>query len=121
MEREKGDRLGNTLLATVGAMTVARQISRPGAPDDSVDDPRLPELVARLAAPGGYQAFEAQVHGARFCRRPVRLNGSVVRPDTAGPPQVVFDSASPAGRGLAQGVRDQATDPVPAVRLDLPG
>ncbi len=40
---------------------------------DLFTDPRLPEALERLAAPGGYEAFEAQVTGARFCRRPVRL------------------------------------------------
>jgi hypothetical protein len=67
---------------------------------DLLADPRLPEALARLAAPGGYEAFESQVLGARFCRRPVRLSGSVRQsgPDRSG--QVLFDSSSLPDRVL---------------------
>jgi hypothetical protein len=63
-------------------------------------DPRLPLALARLAAPGGYEAFEAQVVGARFCRRPVRLKGSVTQTGADGSTRVLFDSASQPDRVL---------------------
>jgi hypothetical protein len=59
-----------------------------------LDDPRLGEALERLRAPGGYEAFEAQVRGARFCRRPVRLTGSMVRVDEDGNRTTVFGSSS---------------------------
>jgi hypothetical protein len=59
-----------------------------------LDDPRLPEALDRLRASGGYEAFEAQVRGARFCRRPVRLTGSVVRVSEEGGRTTLFDSSS---------------------------
>jgi hypothetical protein len=61
---------------------------------DLLDDPRLPEALDRLRAPGGYEAFEKQVRGARFCRRPVRLMGSVAQIDEDGNRTTVFESAS---------------------------
>jgi hypothetical protein len=80
---------------------------------DLLSDPRLPEALARLAAPGGYQAFEAQVIGARFCRRPVRLKGSVVQTLSDGTSQVLFDSAGQPDRVLlkACGTRRQTLCP----------
>ena len=59
-----------------------------------LDDPRLPEALERLRAPGGYEAFEAQVRGARFCRRPVRLIGWMFRVHEDGNRTAVFDSSS---------------------------
>ncbi len=67
---------------------------------DLFTDPRLPEALARLAAPGGYEAFEDQVRGARFCRRPVRLKGSVTRTGADGTTQVLFSSADQPDRVL---------------------
>lgn len=80
---------------------------------DLLTDPRLPEAMARLAAPGGYEAFEAQVVGARFCRRPVRLKGSVVQTQADGSCQVLFDSSSQPDRVLlkACGTRRQTLCP----------
>ena len=60
---------------------------------DLFSDPRTPEVLRRLRTPGGYEAFEAQVVGARFCRRPVRLRGSVTRTGSDGSREKVFDSA----------------------------
>jgi hypothetical protein len=76
-------------------------------------DPRLPEALARLAAPGGYEAFEAQVVGARFCRRPVRLKGSVTQTGADGSTRVLFDSATQPDRVLlkACGTRRQTLCP----------
>ncbi len=76
-------------------------------------DPRLPSALARLAAPGGYVAFEDQVRGARFCRRPVRLKGSVVQTGGDGIARVLFDSASQPDRVLlkACGTRRQTLCP----------
>jgi hypothetical protein len=59
-----------------------------------LDDSRLGEALERLRASGGYEAFEAQVRGARFCRRPVRLTGSMVRVDEDGNRTALFESAS---------------------------
>jgi hypothetical protein len=80
---------------------------------DLFTDPRLPEALARLAAPGGYEAFEDQVRGARFCRRPVRLKGSVVQTKADGTTQVLFDSAGQPDRVLlkACGTRRQTLCP----------
>jgi len=80
---------------------------------DLFTDPRLPEALARLAAPGGYEAFEDQVRGARFCRRPVRLRGSVVQTGADGTTNVLFDSASQPDRVLlkACGTRRQTLCP----------
>jgi len=80
---------------------------------DLYSDPRLPLVLARLAAPGGYEAFEDQVRGARFCRRPVRLRGSVVQKLADGGSQVLFDSASQPDRVLlkACGTRRQTLCP----------
>ncbi len=76
-------------------------------------DPRLPDALARLGAPGGYEAFEAQVQGARFCRRPVRLIGSVTRLEDDGSRSTLFRSASqPDGVLLkACGTRRQSLCP----------
>jgi hypothetical protein len=60
-------------------------------------DARLPDVLSRLAA--GYEAFEAQVVGARFCRRPVRLKGAVAQQHSDGTRQLLFGSA-----GLPDGV-----------------
>jgi hypothetical protein len=80
---------------------------------DLFTDPRLPEALARLAAPGGYQAFENQVRGARFCRRPVRLKGSVVQTGADGTTNVLFDSDNEPDRVLlkACGTRRQTLCP----------
>jgi hypothetical protein len=80
---------------------------------DLYTDPRLPSALARLAAPGGYEAFEDQVRGARFCRRPVRLKGSVTQTQADGTCQVLFDSASQPDRVLlkACGTRRQTLCP----------
>jgi hypothetical protein len=80
---------------------------------DLFTDPRLPEALARLAAPGGYEAFEDQVRGARFCRRPVRLKGSVTQTGTDGSTRVLFDSAGLPDRVLlkACGTRRQTLCP----------
>jgi hypothetical protein len=80
---------------------------------DLFTDPRLPEALARLAAPGGYEAFEDQVRRARFCRRPVRLKGSVVQTGADGTTNVLFDSASQPDRVLlkACGTRRQTLCP----------
>jgi hypothetical protein len=58
-----------------------------------LEDPRLPEALDRLRAPGGYEAFEKQVRGARFCRRPVRLTGSVSLVGEDGSRRTLFESA----------------------------
>ena len=83
------------------------------AAGDLFTHPRLPEALARLAAPGGYSAFEAQVIGARFCRRPVRLKGSVTETRADGSTRVLFDSASQPDRVLlkACGTRRQTLCP----------
>ena len=52
----------------------------------------LEGILGRLNAPGGYDAFSAQVRGARCCRRPVRLSGRVTAVGPDGRPAVVFDS-----------------------------
>lgn len=80
---------------------------------DLLADPRLPSALARLASPGGYEAFEAQVVGARFCRRPVRLKGSVTQTGADGSTRVLFDSASQPDRVLlkACGTRRQTLCP----------
>jgi hypothetical protein len=80
---------------------------------DLFNDPRLPEALARLTAPGGFEAFEEQVVGARFCRRPVRLKGSVVQTLADGSGRVLFDSASQPDRVLlkACGTRRQTLCP----------
>ncbi|HXQ44652.1 MAG TPA: replication initiator [Acidimicrobiales bacterium] len=80
---------------------------------DLYSDPRLPLALARLAAPGGYAAFEDQVRGARFCRRPVRLKGSVVQTTAGGDRRVLFDSAGQPDRVLlkACGTRRQTLCP----------
>jgi len=80
---------------------------------DLYSDPRLPLALARLAAPGGYEAFEDPVRGARFCRRPVRLRGSVVQTMTDGTRRVLFDSAGQPDRVLlkACGTRRQTLCP----------
>lgn len=49
-------------------------------------------IFARLNAPGGYDAFEAQVRAARTCRRPVRLSGRITRSNPEGRQEVAFDT-----------------------------
>jgi len=54
-------------------------------------------ILARLAAPGGNDAFTTQVRGARCCRRPVRLAGRITtdgRDDSGAHPgrEVRFDT-----------------------------
>ena len=49
------------------------------------DDRRVVEgILARIHAPGGYEAFESQVRAIRGCRRPVRLSGRSIRMDHDG-------------------------------------
>ena len=48
-------------------------------------------IVARLNAPGSYDAFGAQVRAARACRRPVRLSGRITGPVDQGK-RVLFDT-----------------------------
>lgn len=76
-------------------------------------DPRLPDALARLGAPGGYEAFEGLVQAARFCRRPVRLIGSVTRLEDDGSRSTLFKSGSqPDGVLLkACGTRRQSLCP----------
>ncbi len=88
---------------------------------DLYSDPRLPLALARLAAPGGYEAFEDQVRGARFCRRPVRLKGSVVQTTADGDRRVLFDSASQPDRVLLKACGTRRQTLCPPVRLHLPG
>lgn len=57
------------------------------------DEVALPGMLARLNAPGGYDAFAAQVRAARCCRRPVRLKGRVSAVGQDGRSSVLFDSA----------------------------
>lgn len=61
----------------------------PGEPSDRV----LEGILARLVAPGGYEAFCAQVRSVGCCRRPVRLAGRLRGTGTDGERAVVFDSA----------------------------
>jgi hypothetical protein len=60
------------------------------------DDRRVVEgILARIHAPGGYEAFESQVRAIRGCRRPVRLSGRSIRMDHDGlRPRVTFDTRS---------------------------
>lgn len=55
-------------------------------------------ILARLNGPSGYDAFSAQVRGARACRRPVRLSGRIAGPIEDGR-KVIFDT-----RALPDGV-----------------
>ena len=43
------------------------------------DDAWIDDIVARINAPGGYEAFEEAVKRAGCCRRPVRLQGRITR------------------------------------------
>jgi hypothetical protein len=56
------------------------------------DDGVVADILARLRAPGGYDAFAAQVRGARCCRRPVRLSGRVTRRGEDAGRALVFDT-----------------------------
>ncbi len=57
------------------------------------DDRRAVEgILARLASPGGFEAFETQVRAVRGCRRPVRLSGRVTTTGPEGHDRVSFDS-----------------------------
>ncbi len=71
---------------------------RPGGPDAGrwpVDD-----VVARLRAPGGFEAFAERVRQAGCCRRPVRLSGRVTTTGPTGQPVVLFDTAALPDRVL---------------------
>lgn len=58
----------------------------------SFDEARVVDgILARLHAPGGYDAFAAQVKGARCCRRPIRLYGRITGPVSEGR-RVRFDT-----------------------------
>ncbi len=84
-------------------MSTASQVHHPGRPRVPpsertggipllADQARIVEgILARLNAPGGFDAFSAQVRGARACRHPVRLSGRVTGPAEQGR-KVVFDT-----------------------------
>jgi len=59
----------------------------------AADEREVEDIFARLGAPGGYDAFAAQVRAARCCRRPVRLRGRISAVDEAGRRSLLFDSA----------------------------
>jgi len=65
-----------------------------GATVASDEELRMVEgILARLCAPGGYDAFESQVRAARGCRRPVRLSGRTIQVGHDGlHPRVSFDT-----------------------------
>lgn len=67
----------------------------PGAGGLPVDD-----VLARLRAPGGYEAFAERVRSAGCCRRPVRLSGRVTTTGPTGQPVVLFDTATLPDRVL---------------------
>ena len=104
----------------------ARATRRAPAGDGPMRTPDLEEalvvngILARLNAPGGYDAFSAQVRGARACRRPVRLKGRITRSNDKERREVVFDSPRAARRGAAESLRDEARDRLPALCLPLP-
>ncbi len=79
-----------------GSLTSERRTHRAERPVhvfDLGDQAKVVEgILARLNAPGGVDAFTAQVRAARACRRPVRLAGWVTRPSAGRGPAVVFDS-----------------------------
>ena len=58
------------------------------------------DVVARLRAPGGYEAFAERVRQAGCCRRPVRLSGRVTTTGPTGQPVVLFDTAALPDRVL---------------------
>ncbi len=82
---------------------------RVGIADERVVD----DILARLGARGGYDAFVAQVRAARCCRRPVRLQGRISSVDETGCRSVLFDSATLPDRVLlkACGTRREALCP----------
>lgn len=51
-------------------------------------------ILARLEAPGGFDAFEGQLRGIRGCRRPVRLVGHIYDTDPDGRCVLRFSSRS---------------------------
>ncbi|HUY22653.1 MAG TPA: replication initiator [Acidimicrobiales bacterium] len=51
----------------------------PQEPDTVLGDPRIDDILARISAPGGYQAFAETVKRAGCCRRPVRLKGRITK------------------------------------------
>ncbi|MGH9918901.1 MAG: replication initiator [Nitrososphaerales archaeon] len=59
----------------------------------------LKDILERLGAPGGYQAFASQVKATRCCRRPVRLVGHVAQFDDQGKRTMLLDTEA-----LADGV-----------------
>jgi hypothetical protein len=60
------------------------------------DDRRVVDgILARLASPGGYDAFETQIRAVGGCRRPVRLSGKAIRMNRDGLlPRITFDTRS---------------------------
>jgi hypothetical protein len=64
------------------------------AMDAFVESPWCRAVLARMAAPGRYEAFESQARHVGNCAHPVRLKGHVVATDTvSGQRAVAFSSA----------------------------
>jgi len=73
--------------------------SAPAVEEDRLADPRIDDVLKRLDAPGGYEAFAEAVRRAGCCRRPLRLTGRVTRNEGEGP-RVVFDTKTLPDRML---------------------
>jgi hypothetical protein len=84
---EKGNTLGNNPSGTLFTTTADVAIS--DAERRVVDG-----ILARINAPGGYDAFTTQVRAVRACRRPVRLSGRIIAQDADGHHQMRFTSRS---------------------------
>ena len=59
--------------------------------DARLDDPRIADILARFDALGGMEGFCEAVRHANYCRRPLRLQGKVVRV-VDGKSRVVFNT-----------------------------
>ena len=96
--REKGHRLGHTPSGTVAGVRTNHQatVLTPNLAARVIDDERrvTEGILARLNAPGGYDAFATQVRAARCCRRPIRLSGIVTGTGADGTRQVRFDTST---------------------------
>jgi hypothetical protein len=63
--------------------------------DPFVESPWCRAVLARMEAPGAYEAFESQARHVGNCAHPIRLKGHVVATDTtSGQRAVAFSSAA---------------------------
>ena len=77
------------LAGSVTSSCWTRTMDDQEAMDAFVESPWCRAVLARLEAPGAYEAFESQAAHVGNCSHPIRLKGHVVATDTASGQRVV--------------------------------